>query len=47
MAERETGYRRFRQIDTNDRDVASIADEIAGLWLDLVVGDDSPAKMDR
>jgi shikimate kinase len=47
LAERKAGYERFRQIDTDGRDVASIADEIAGLWRDSMVGGDSPAKMDR
>jgi shikimate kinase len=46
LAEREAGYQRFRQVDTNGRDVASIVDEIVGHWRDSVVGDDSPAKMD-
>lgn len=32
MAEREPGYRQFRQVDTGGRTVDSIVDEIIGAW---------------
>jgi shikimate kinase len=47
LEDRDAGYRRFRQIPTDGRDVASIADEIVSLWRDSVAENDSPAKMDR
>lgn len=33
IAERHDGYVRFPRVDTDGRDVASIADEVAHLWL--------------
>ena len=35
MAERSDGYAVFPQVDTDHRDVATVADEIARLWLGL------------
>jgi shikimate kinase len=53
LAERKSGYERFRQVSTDHRDVAAIADEIAQLWRDGRAGENGvsnggePPREDR